>query len=65
MIDRYHRRYVMNTHAMFYYSGPVPLGGPGEENKDFAWLPNPHSPDPVEYINGCHHQSHVLVRSLQ
>jgi hypothetical protein len=37
LIDRYNKRYEMNTHAMFQFSGSVPLGGPGEENKDFEW----------------------------
>ena len=27
----------MDTHGLFQYSGSVPLGGPGEENKDFEW----------------------------
>jgi len=37
IIDRQSKRYAMNTHGMFQYSGSVPLGGPGEENKDFEW----------------------------
>ncbi|EDM25406.1 hypothetical protein LNTAR_09741 [Lentisphaera araneosa HTCC2155] len=38
LIDRNNnKRYEMNTHAMFQNSGAVPLGGPGEENKDFEW----------------------------
>ena len=37
LIDSQSKRYVMDTQAMFQYSGPVPLGGPGAENKDFEW----------------------------
>ncbi len=37
LIDRNQTRYVMDTHGLFQYSGSVPLGGPGEENKDFEW----------------------------
>ena len=37
LIDSQNKRHVMDTHAMFQYSGSVPLGGPGEDSKDFEW----------------------------
>jgi hypothetical protein len=35
--DRHNKRYALSPNVMFQFSGSVPLGGPGTENKDFEW----------------------------